>query len=155
MLLNNFNHWQQRHEDDCLVACCKMVLSYLGIEKSESWLWQLLSSGDVTPFPHVKILADELGLNIEYGYGRDDLTLFAPYLETGLPVIVSVDADRSDEWPYVDNHAVVVVGFDDTHVYVNDPALSDTPLAVDIDLFLLEWSNRGYQYAVLSLTEIE
>lgn len=153
MLLNNFSYWPQRHEDECLVACCKMVLDYLGIAKSEAWLWQRLSAGEVTPFPNVETLADELGLSVEVGFWQDDLTLFAPYLESGLPVLVAVDADVAEAWPYFDNHAVVVIGFDDTHVYLHDPSQAETPFLIDAETFLLVWSRRDYEYAVIRLAE--
>jgi hypothetical protein len=130
-----------------------MVLDYLGLAKSEDWLWQRLSTGEVTPFPNVEILADELGLVVAFGYWRDDLTLFGPYIEVGLPVLVAVDADVAEEWPYFDNHAVVVVGFDDSYVYVHDPSQAETPFTVDAETFLLAWSRRDYEYAVLRLTE--
>lgn len=151
MLLNNIGHWRQRYEDDCLVACAKMVLAYLGIEKSENWLWQHLRSGLITPFSNLEKLAEVLGLRVELGAWRDDVTLFGPYLETGLPVLVAVDADVASEWPYDKHHAVVVIGFDDTHVYVHDPAQAETPFAIDAETFLLAWSRREYEYAVIRL----
>ena len=152
MLLDNFRHWQQQHEDDCLVACCKMVLDYLGITKSEAWLWHRLSSGDVTPFPTVAKLADELGLTVEVAYWGS-LTTFGAYIESGLPILVAVNADDPKDWPYVSNHAVVVIGFDDQHVFVHDPAQPETPLEISIASFLLAWSNRDYEYAVIRLAQ--
>jgi len=127
------------------------VLDYLGIAKSADWLWQRLSAGDVTPFPKVATLAAELGLMVEFGYWRDDLTLFGPAIEVGLPVLVAVDADVAEAWPHVANHAVVVVGFDDDHVYVDDPAQTETSFAVEAETFLLAWSRREYEYAVIRL----
>lgn len=150
MLLNNFRHWQQQHEDDCLVACCKMVLDYLGIAKSEAWLWQRLKTGEVTPFPNVAKLADELGLTVEVTEWGE-LTTFGAYIESGLPILVAVNADDPQYWPYVPNHAVVIVGFDEQFVFVNDPAHPEMPLEIGIDTFLLAWSSRNYEYAVIRL----
>lgn len=76
---------------------------------------------------------------------------FAPYIESGLPVIVAVDADIIRYWPYSDNHAVVVIGFDEKNVYVNDPAQPETGLTVDMNTFQLAWSRRDYAYAVIRL----
>lgn len=64
-----------------------------------------------------------------------------------------MNADIATEWPYYRDHAVVVVGFDDVHVFINDPAQVEAPLAVDIDTFLLAWANRNYEYAVMRLAE--
>lgn len=80
------------------------------------------------------------------------MRLFDPYIESGLPVIVAVDADTADQWPYYRDHAVVVIGFNDEYVFVNDPAQAEAPLEIDIDTFLLAWANRDYQYAVIRLT---
>lgn len=76
---------------------------------------------------------------------------FAPYIESGLPVIVAVDADDPAKWPYYSNHAVVVIGFDDECVYVNDPAQEETGLRIGRQTFELAWSERDYEYAVLRL----
>lgn len=152
MLLSDFKHRRQQHEDDCLVACCKMVLGYLGIEKSESWLWQRLRTGTVTPFTNVSILAAELGLSIAVERWGDLATL-APAIEAGLPVIIAVDADNPEDWPYVGHHAVIVVGFNDHVVFVHDPAQLTAPLEIGIKAFLLAWANRDYQYAIIRLAE--
>jgi ABC-type bacteriocin/lantibiotic exporter with double-glycine peptidase domain len=154
VLLNNVQHWRQQHEDDCLIACAQMVLSYLGIERDEEWLWRRLTVGSVTPFPQLSNLADTLGLVIEVHTGGR-LEQFGPSIASGLPVIVTVDADDPQYWPYVRHHAVVVVGFDDQHVFVHDPAQPAGPLAVDIGTFLLAWSRRDFQYSVIRLTEEE
>jgi hypothetical protein len=129
-----------------------MVLTYLGIEKTEAWLWRRLRSGDITPFSHVKKLAAELSLVVEVA-DWGSLATFGPYLEAGLPMIVAVDADLPSEWPYYRDHAVVVVGFDDDRVYVHDPAQAEAPLAIDMDTFMLAWTERDYEYAVIRLAE--
>jgi len=153
VLLNDFNHWPQRHEGECLVACCKMVLAYLGIERSVDWLWQRLRSGEITPFIKVEELADALGLVVEVAEDGE-LAAFGPVLDSGLPVIVAVDADSLRYWPYTRHHAVVVIGFDEQRVYVHDPAQAEAPLAIDLDTFLLAWSRREYEYAVIRLAEV-
>jgi predicted double-glycine peptidase len=127
-----------------------MVLDYLGIEKDEAWLWRLLTAEHVTPFSHLARLAPALGLVVEV-HTEGVLEQVGPLLESGLPLIVAVDADSPSYWPYVRHHAVVVVGFDEHHVFVNDPAHPEAPLAVDRDTFLLAWSRRDFQYSVIRL----
>lgn len=150
MLLGGIKNWRQQHEDDCLVACCKQVLDSLVIYRSETWLWRQLSSGGVTPFPNIANLADVLGIVVEI-HTDGALNRFEPYIESGLPIIVAVDADDPRDWPYVRHHAVVVIGFDSEYVFVNDPAQAETGLAVEINTFLLAWSRRDYDYAVIRL----
>jgi ABC-type bacteriocin/lantibiotic exporter with double-glycine peptidase domain len=152
VLLSNIRNWRQQHEDDCLVASCKTVLDYLGIEKDKEWLWHRLLAGEVTPFPNIKNLAATLGVVVEV-QTDGTLEMFESLIESGLPVIVAVDADSPRYWPYVRHHAVVVIGFDEQRVFVNDPAQPEEPLEVDVDTFLLAWLRRNYQYAVLRLQQ--
>ncbi|MEZ4865079.1 MAG: C39 family peptidase [Caldilineaceae bacterium] len=153
MLLSGIRNKQQQDEYGCLVVCCQMILGYLGIDKDEEWLWKQLRAGSITPFSKVQNLATDLGLVVERSSWQDDLRLFEPYIESGLPVIVAVDADHTAYWPYYRDHAVIVIGFDEAHVFVNDPAQAEAPLAVDIGTFLLAWANRDYEYAVIRLAE--
>lgn len=151
MLLSNFTHRQQRFEADCLVACAAMVLEYLGIHCSDEWISRLLGTSEIgTPFSNMDRLEAALGLMIE----RDEwatLMTFESFLETGLPIIVAVDSDAPDQWPYDQNHAVVVVGFSAAEVYVNNPAAVAAPEIVDVNTFLWAWSRREYAYTVIRL----
>jgi len=45
-----------------------------------------------------------------------------------------------DYWDSSTSHVVVVVGFDDTHVYLNDPAMPEAPQEVLWDSFLAAWA---------------
>lgn len=152
MLLSGLKNRQQRHEGECLIACCQQVLDYLGIARSEAWLWQQLRSGEVTPFPQLEKLADFLGLaiNVTRWGELEDL---APYLEAGLPVIVAVDIDDLADCPHVGNHAVVIVGFKDESVFVNDPSSLDSAQEIDREEFMMAWSYRDFQSAVIRLGE--
>jgi hypothetical protein len=69
-----------------------MALDYLGIEKDEDWLWRRLGAGDVTPFLYLEKLTAALGVGVEVHTGGV-LEDFGPYIESGLPIIVAVDAD--------------------------------------------------------------
>jgi hypothetical protein len=68
-----------------------------------------------------------------------------------VPIIVAVDSDAPDQWTNYQNHAVVVVGFSLTEVYVNNPAVNAMPEIVDVNTFLWAWSRRDYAYAVIRL----
>jgi ABC-type bacteriocin/lantibiotic exporter with double-glycine peptidase domain len=127
VLLSNIKNRQQRREADCLVACVAMVLDYLGIQRDDDWMSKVLGTTAIgTPFSNVGKLKAALGVGIEQGE-NGTLATFEPLLEGGLPVIVAVDTDQLDQWPYYRNHAVVVVGFSVDEVYVNNPAVGDAP----------------------------
>jgi hypothetical protein len=131
-----------------------MVLAYLGIEWDVEWLWRRLTVGQVTPFPQLRNLADALGVVVEAAYRWPVGTVWTIHC-------IRLAGDRGGGRrrpayrPYVRHHAVVVVGFDDQHVFVHDPAQPAGPLAVDMGTFLLAWSRRDFQYSVIRLTEEE
>jgi uncharacterized protein YvpB len=45
-----------------------------------------------------------------------------------------------DYWEVETSHVVVVIGFDESLVYLNDPAFSLVPQAVLWDAFLAAWA---------------
>ncbi|MEM7133276.1 MAG: C39 family peptidase [Chloroflexota bacterium] len=155
MLLEGIPNIPQPGDLDCLVTCCQQVLRHLGIEKGNTWLWRQLqaSTGEITAFSNLANLRKSLGLVVEMYEFNEDIFQFTSYLESGLPILVAVDADLSYEWPYYKEHAVVVIGCDDENVYVNDPAQDETGLEVDMEIFLHAWARRGYQFAVIRLAQ--
>ncbi|MDZ7363198.1 MAG: cysteine peptidase family C39 domain-containing protein [candidate division KSB1 bacterium] len=64
------------------------------------------------------------------------------YLETKLqPCIVTVGTRALPHWNEADNlHAVIVHGFDDVHIFINDPYFDDREFPVPIEAFLAAWS---------------
>jgi hypothetical protein len=41
----------------------------------------------------------------------------------------------------------VIDGYDDTHLHLNDPAFASAPQTVQLDEFMLAWSEMDYAYA--------
>jgi uncharacterized protein YvpB len=48
-------------------------------------------------------------------------------------------------------HSVVAVGYDATHVYVDDPHFDNAPIQVTKDDFWLAWLEMSNRYAIISL----
>lgn len=66
-------------------------------------------------------------------------------------MIASVQTQELPYWQGVASlHAVLVVGMDEEHVYLNDPEWPEAPLCVTIGDFDLAWLARGERYALLS-----
>ena len=61
-------------------------------------------------------------------------------LNDGLPIIVRVWTAMLDYWPVTTSHVVVVVGYDNTFVFINDPAFAAAPQSVLWDAFLAAWA---------------
>jgi hypothetical protein len=137
-----------------------MVLDYLAVPVNYQRLRQMLGTTAAgTPFPHVDRLRAR-GLFVERGWGNTE-TLWT-HLTFGLPVIVAVRTDDLPHWikrtdvadeEKATDHAVVVVGLDSDNVYVNDPDFEQAPQIVELNEFLLAWSDRDYEYAVIGLED--
>jgi len=48
-------------------------------------------------------------------------------------------------------HAIVLVGYDETHVYANDPHFALSPQVIPIGDFDLAWLEMGNRYIVIEL----
>lgn len=140
-------HHLQRNDGDCLAACAAMVLDYLGVSADYDRLLRLLGVKCYgTPGSRLNNLAN-LGVHVRYARGTMD-ELF-DYLAGGQPCIVLVRTGQLPHWTYATDHAVLVVGFDEQAVYVNDPAFEQAPQRVSHADFELAWLEFDYRYAVI------
>ena len=109
----------------CGPASLKMVLSYYGVEKTEKELAELCRTDPNlgTSAEGLKRAAEQLGFTVEVKNGStfDDIQR---WLDKKVPIIVNwftrgrIDYDDSE---VPDGHLSVVVGLDDTHIYLQDP----------------------------------
>jgi predicted double-glycine peptidase len=124
-----------------------MVLAFWQHEASESELADLLGTRYFgTPAPNVHRL-EQLGFSVTYESGS--LSILKTHLNENTPCLVFL---RTGDLPYWDedtSHVVVVIGIDETTVFVNDPAFKDAPQSIPIDDFLLAWSEFDYRYAII------
>lgn len=151
MSLLAVSHWKQRRQADCLVACAAMVLEYLQVPASYDRLTRLLRTMPIgTFFRNLRYLEAALGLSVTVGYG--DLQILETHLETGLPIIVSVNTKMLSYWNNQETiHALVVIGMDEEQIYVNDPAYADASKAIPLAEFELAWLEEKELYAVIGL----
>ena len=146
-ILLSVTHCPQRSDGDCLAACAAMALDYVSASVDYDRLLRLLGVKSFgTPGSHLNNLTD-LGVCVRYALGTMD-ELF-DYLGRGQPCIVLVRTDQLPYWPYATDHAVLVVGFDEQAVYVNDPAFEKAPQRVPHADFELAWLEFDYRYAVI------
>ena len=128
----------------CGAGSFKAVLNYYGISSFESDLITLLNT---TPshgtYPWDMVNASEkLGLVAEW---RENVTLDDVHasLQKGVPVIIDgqryQDANKTWEDTWDAGHYMVIIGLDDSTVYLEDPALLGSRLAVPRDTFLSLW----------------
>jgi ABC-type bacteriocin/lantibiotic exporter with double-glycine peptidase domain len=141
-------HALQEEELGCLAACVQMVLQYRGIRRSQrelNHLLGLMSTG--TPASRVQRL-ERFGVTVFYGTGNESALHRA--IGQGIPPVVFLFTGELPYWNMNLRHAVVVVGYTDDHVFLNDPAFVDSPKQVSWGDFLLAWSEFDYRYALIT-----
>lgn len=143
-------HFEQSGEGYCLPACARMVLAYLGIERTEAEIAQLLGTRRLgTPnFAILKLTAWQLQVDFRVWELSDLLSALAQ----GQPVIVFVQTGFLDYWQENFAHAIVVVGVTDKQQFwVHDPAYSEGPFIVSLNGLLAAWGEFSYKGAVLQV----
>ncbi len=142
-------HFQQSAPGSCLPACVRMVLAYLGLERTEAEVGRILGAREYgTPSFAVQRLA-VLGLRVVYGVWSIPQLLSA--LDAGQPVILFVRTGFLDYWQEDVAHAIVVVGVtEDQQFWLHDPAFPIGPLIASWDGLLAAWAEFSYRGAALS-----
>jgi len=140
-------HRLQRSAGDCLAACATMMLDYLDVPVSYDHLLKLLDVQSYgTPASRLNKLTD-LGVRVRYTQGSLDELL--DELARGRPCMALVRTSQLPYWTYATDHAVVVVGYDEQGVYINDPAFEQAPQFASRSEFELAWLEFDYRYAVI------
>jgi len=140
-------HLLQGSDGDCLAACAAMVLAYLDRAMDYAELLSLLRIKPYgAPAGNISLLAS---LNLNVVYSKTDMAGLEAMLQQGHPVIVFVRTGELPYWTYNTDHALVVAGYDESQLYVNDPYYSEAPIAVPRGDFELAWLERDYHYALI------
>jgi hypothetical protein len=127
-----------------------MVLTYLGRRVPYARLLKTLhiqpSAG--AAFSRLQAL-DRLKITVIYEKGT--LIELHRFVSSGWPCIVPVRSRELPYWGKIDlYHAVVVVGMEQSRIYVNDPAFTNAPIGVSVGDFDLAWLEHSEYYAVLA-----
>ena len=156
MKLSGIANWRQPREGDCLPACVAMLLTRLGEQVDYERLRQRLGTTEAgTQFSHLDRLRS-LRLVVERSQGN--LEMLRQYILADQPVIVAVATELLPYWltrPDLDvmkrqiEHVVVLIGWEEQVVYVNDPDFDVAPQVVDLDWFADAWQGQKYRYAVI------
>jgi ABC-type bacteriocin/lantibiotic exporter with double-glycine peptidase domain len=140
----------QNEDGYCLAACAQMVLHYWGVAADQNQLARQLGvePGVGVPAGRIQQLVFS-GLAIVYDIGEWE-TLMA-WLDNNVPMMAMIQAGELSQWSgeYF-QHAVVVIGYDESLLWLLDPAVQPEPLGVSIDEFMLAWGEMDYRYAVIS-----
>ncbi len=147
-ILLSVPHLLQRSDGDCLVTCVSMVLAYLDRVMDYAALLSLLKiRPHGAPAGNIRLLAS---LNLNVVYSKTDMVGLEAMLQQGHPAIVFVRTGELPYWTYSTDHALLVVGYDESQLYVNDPYYSEAPIAVPRGDFELAWLEHDYRYALIT-----
>jgi ABC-type bacteriocin/lantibiotic exporter with double-glycine peptidase domain len=135
-------HYKQVGPHNCLPACAKMVLAYMGREVTEAELVAQLGTTAWGTSGQRLLRLSSPSLRVSF----DPLTLLLVYdrLNAGIPVIALVRTVFLDYWQADLAHAVVVVGYDEQYLLLNDPAFDDAPQHATHTGFLAAWGEFDY-----------
>lgn len=141
-------HFEQSRDGNCLPACVQMVLAFWGDEQTEAALVKQLGTKRYgTPIRNAERLREK---GYEVMVGSLTRAGLESHLANGQPVIARVWTAMLDHWDVITSHVVVVVGYDESGVFLNDPAFSAAPLPVVWDAFLAAWAEYNETAVVIA-----
>lgn len=145
-------HYKQETAFSCIPACVRMVLEFHSIVMREAELRAKFKTKSYGT--HIVNL---LNLNHEsYGiqtkidfWSIAELKEFLQKFQT--PCITLIRTEFLKHWESKCSHAVVVVGFDDEHIIVNDPYFDEKEFRIPFDDFTNAWQiNDGVVITIVA-----
>jgi len=137
----------------CGGACLNTILEFNGIEKNELDIDELcgMSEEGIEPENLVKV-AKEFGLSSKLIKGSN-IEELKGYVDNGIPVIVAIVAwGKFGEKNYSldeDGHYVIVIGYDECRVYIEDPSIKNGRGFLDWNEFGQRWHDiDGKRFAM-------
>ncbi|MCB0211748.1 MAG: C39 family peptidase [Anaerolineae bacterium] len=142
-------HYKQIAPHNCLPACARMVLTYLEQPVTEAALATKLEA-TVLGTPGNRLLRlNSPTLLVEFG--PLTLPLIYNYIDNGAPIIALVRTGFLDYYHVDMAHAVVVVGYDDQYLLLNDPDFDIAPQQATRNGFLAAWGEFDFLAATIKI----
>jgi hypothetical protein len=125
-----------------------MALEQLGLAATQRELNRLLGLTPLgTPYPHIQRL-NRYGVHVMLQRG-DEFAL-RNAIDQGVAPIVFMMTTGLPYWQTETQHALVIVGYDNQNVYMNDPAFADAPKTVSLNGFMIGWIEFDSWYALIT-----
>src|SRR5690349_15609496 len=118
-------HFKQEYDYSCVAACVRMVLAFYGRICSEADLRQLL--GTRPSGTRARNLLHVAALGFDVQLTTSSVALLGAALAAGTPPLVFIETGPLDYWQMDCAHVAVLVGLDDTTVFLNDPYFDTAP----------------------------
>jgi ABC-type bacteriocin/lantibiotic exporter with double-glycine peptidase domain len=138
-------HYKQQLSASCVAAAARTLLDYHGITGvSEAELRRILKTkAGGTNLMNLLFLKDEKRWQLDVEIHKSTINdLFAAVLYQRVPVIAFVDTVPLPYWNESAYHVVLVVGYDDDTVIVNDPNFDRAEIRISKEEFLQAWDLR-------------
>ncbi len=143
----NVPHYKQEFHHSCIPASARMVLTFFGRQHTEAELRTLMRTNpNGTP---VRRLTELTRLGFDVDFVTTDIAGLTTYLNSGLPPIALLVTAALPYWSESCYHVAVVVGVDDSCVYLNDPYFDSAPQQVSHADFLLAWLPNAGTVAIV------
>lgn len=151
----NLTHHPQRQGADCLAACAWMALDYAGVHVRYERLLQLLKvrQGSGASLHNLVLLENHFNsLSVVIAREYDDpMGLLETSLVNNNPVIASVNTVDLPYWgDETVDHAVIVVGIDESVISIFDPWFRIAPQTVSRIEFESAWLRHTFLYAIIT-----
>lgn len=150
-------HHQQEHNTSCLAACVVMVLSRWQVEVAETKVRRIIKTKPYSGTHPVNLLRlSELGFLAWPFEGTVDN--LRQRVSSGMPAIVFLWTGALQYWGEREGvdylHAVVVVGWTETAVWVHDPALPEGPIEISWVEFKDAWQYSRHMMATIEARKV-
>lgn len=151
MRLLSVLHSPQLNDVGCLDACAQMVLHSVGNQQPQDVLNTALGLTAIgIPYRNILRLS-QFGVQVSLLAG--EVANLRQAIDNGVPPIVFVKTGDLPYWSANTSHAVVIVGYDEESVFLNDPMFDEAPQCVRWDDFMLAWSEQDYMFAIVSISK--
>jgi ABC-type bacteriocin/lantibiotic exporter with double-glycine peptidase domain len=143
----NVPHYKQEFHYSCFAAAVRMVLAFFGHQHTEAELRAAMSTS--SGGTRARDLLGLVNLGFEVQFVTTDLAGLVAFLTVGQPPIALLATEFLPYWQEICNHVAVVVGVDDSWVYLNDPYFDSAPQQVSHSDFLAAWSINACTVAIV------
>ncbi len=133
------------------------MLDYHGISGvSEAELRRILKTKPKgTHLINLLFLKDEKRWNLDVELSQSTpAELFTTISTVRVPVIVFVDTAYLPHWDETAAHVVLVVGYDEKNIIINDPIMDNKELHIPATMFFNAWGKNQYYMIVIKKKKV-
>ena len=148
----NVPHFNQREDGFCLPACVQMVLAFYGVQANQEQLSKQM--GVVAPIGtslrSITRIRSSLPKTLTVSASEaEDVQQLYDALSKGTPPVLRVITGDLPYWTFATTHALVLIGIEGEQAFVNDPAFSHAPIALNREFLFLAWMNAGALFGLI------